>query len=58
MPFAVQLFFDSTREAIIRNAQEELAKGGVSFSTYDSAVRPSLSLALYDELDITSFLLP
>ena len=54
MPFAVQLFFDSTSEAIIRNAQEELAKGGVSFSTYDSAVRPSLSLALYDELDITA----
>ena len=54
MPFAVQLFFDSTSETIIRNAQEELAKGGVSFSTHDAAVRPSLSLALYDKLDITA----
>jgi len=54
MPFAVQLFFDSTHELIIQNAQEELAKGGVSFSTLDSAVRPSLSLALYDDLDITA----
>ena len=54
MPFAVQLFFDSTSEAIIRNAREELAKGGVSFSTHCGAVRPSLSLALYDELDISA----
>ena len=54
MSFAVQLFFDSTTETIIRNARAELAKGGISFSTHDSADRPSLSLALYDELDITA----
>jgi hypothetical protein len=54
MPFAVQLFFDSTSETIIRNTQEELAKGGVSFSRHDAAVRPSLALALYDELDIAA----
>ena len=52
MPFAVQLFFDSTSETIIRNAQEELAQSGVSFSTYDATVRPALLLALYDQLDI------
>ena len=54
MPYTVQLFFDSTSEAIIRNAQEELTKGGISFLTHDAAVRPSLALALYDELDITA----
>jgi 2'-5' RNA ligase superfamily len=54
MPFAVQLFFDSKSEAIIRNAQEELAKAGVSLSTHDADVRPSLSLALYEELDIAA----
>src|SRR5207237_2076876 len=54
MPFAVQLFFDSISEAIIRNAQEEVAKGGVPFSTHDADVRPSLTLALYDELDIAA----
>ena len=53
MPFAVQLFFDSRCETTIRNAQEELAKGGVSCSTHDAIARPSLPLALYDELDIT-----
>ena len=52
MPFAVQLLFDSTSESIIRNAQEELARGGVSFSRHDADVRPSLTLALYDELDM------
>jgi len=54
MPFAVQLFFDSISEAIIRNTQEELAKGGVSFLTHEAGIRPSLTLALYDELDIAT----
>lgn len=54
MPFAVQLFFDSKSEVLIRNAQEEAAKAGVSFSTHDAAVRPSLTLALYDELNIAA----
>jgi len=53
MPFAIQLFFDSASEAIIQNTQKELAKSGVSCST-DSSARPALSLALYDELDITT----
>ena len=51
MPFAVQLFFDPISEATIRHTQEELVKGEGALSTYSLAVRPSLSLALYDEFD-------
>lgn len=54
MPFAIQLFFDSTDDAIIRKAQEEVAKEGLSFSTHVAADRPSLTLAIYDELDIAT----
>lgn len=54
MPFGVQLFFDPISEAIIRNTQEELVKSGVSLSTHDPAIRPSLSLALYDEFDLVT----
>lgn len=54
MPFAVHLFFDSTSERIIRSAWEELANSGISSSMHESAYRPHLSLALYDELNITA----
>ena len=54
MSFAVQLFFDSTSETIIQNARERVSERWDFFSTHDSADRPSLSLALYDELDITA----
>lgn len=50
MPFAVQLFFDSTSETIIQNARKELAKRGITTCTHN----PSLSLVQYDELDITA----
>lgn len=54
MPFAVQLFFDPKSESIIQNAQAELAKDGVSFSAHAHAVRPSLTLALYEKLDLVT----
>src|SRR5579885_1058482 len=51
MPFAVQLFFDSISEATIHNARMELAGDSVSSSLHASTARPSLTLALYDDLD-------
>lgn len=54
MPFAVQLFFDSTSEAIIQNVRQEFAKNGAAGSLHDPASRPALSLAFYDELDVTA----
>lgn len=54
MPFAVQLFFDSTSERVIRSAWNELANEGISSYMHESGNRPHLSLAFYDELNITA----
>jgi hypothetical protein len=54
MPFAVQLFFDSMSESIIGGILGELAKEGIFFSAFAPTIRPSLTLALYDQLDSTA----
>lgn len=54
MPFAVHLFFDPASERAIRSTWRTLAKDGVPSFLHDSATRPHLSLALYDELNMAA----
>lgn len=52
MPYAIELFFDSSTDAKIRGVWEDLAAIGSSFMR-DSGARPHVSLAVYDTLDIS-----
>ncbi len=50
MPFAIQLFFDSSSDTAVRRLWAELASTGVPFPLQDSGNRPHISLAIYSEL--------
>lgn len=52
MPYALALFFDSVSEKPIRELWKLLAESGVSSSMLDADIRPHLSLAVFDEIDI------
>lgn len=53
MPFAIQLFFDSSSDTAIRNLWAELANSGLPFPLRDSGNRPHFSLAIYREINTT-----
>ncbi len=52
MPFAVHLFFDAKTEAIIKSAWRKLADTGIASYMYQSANRPHLSLAIYQQVNL------
>lgn len=54
MPFAVHLFFDTNTEAVVKLAWKRLADTGIAPYMHYSGNRPHLSLAIYENLDLTA----
>ena len=52
MPFAIQLFLDTTSDMAVQSVWEELASTGVASYMRDSGNRPHFSLAIYSELNV------
>src|SRR5688500_8161068 len=52
MPFAVHLFFDANTETIIKSAWRKLADTGIAPYMHQSANRPHLSLAIYQQVNL------
>jgi hypothetical protein len=48
MPYAVELYFDPTGEALVRNMWQALADAGISSTMLDTGFRPHVSLAVCD----------
>jgi 2'-5' RNA ligase len=54
MPFAVHLFFDANTEAAIKSVWKKLAETEIAPYLYRSANRPHLTLAIYQQLDLSA----
>jgi 2'-5' RNA ligase len=52
MPFAVHLFFDANTEAIIKSGWRKLADTGLAPYMHQSANRPHISLAIYQQVNL------
>lgn len=53
MPYAVELFFDQATDTAIRRIWRILAQREIALYLYQSANRPHLTVALYDDLALT-----
>jgi len=56
MPFGVTMFIDEESETYIKNIWHQIRDSGVSSFMIDRGVRPHITLAVYNELDIDPFL--
>jgi hypothetical protein len=56
MPFGVTMFIDPESEKAIQAIWESLAQKGISSFMLDNNVRPHITVAVYDELEIDLFL--
>ena len=56
MPFGVTMFVDEESESSIRNIWQEVKDAGISSFMLDSGIRPHITLAVYNELDLDPFL--
>ena len=54
MPFVVELYFDPSTEASIRDAWEAIDEAGISASMLDGGYRPHVSLGVCDYLETDS----
>jgi 2'-5' RNA ligase len=54
MPFAVSVWFDETTDREIRALWRVMADEGVSRFLHDGPFRPHLTLALYEELEVSA----
>jgi len=52
MPFVIHLFFDEETETKIKGVWKTLADSGISPYMHQSANRPHLTLAIYEEIDL------
>ncbi|TCL74286.1 2'-5' RNA ligase superfamily protein [Hydrogenispora ethanolica] len=50
MPFAIELFFDSEFERLVRGVWEQYARAGITAYLYESDARPHITLAVFDDL--------
>ena len=53
MSFAVQLYFDPESDKAIRSLWEAIASTGIPFPLRDSGNRPHVSLAIYEQIDVS-----
>jgi 2'-5' RNA ligase len=56
MPYGVTLFIDKESEEAIRKIWSEISGLGISSFMIDNDVRPHITLAVYEELDVDAFL--
>lgn len=56
MPYGVTMFVDPETEDAIRTVWKTIRSRGLSSFMIDSDVRPHLTIATYDELDVDAFL--
>ena len=54
MAYAIELFFDGKLDAAIRNVWDGLANGDVAPYLAGCGSRPHVSLAVYDDLDVST----
>lgn len=52
MPYALQLYFDPGTDAMVRQLWCRFAEAGIARHLAESANRPHLTLAIYDDLDV------
>ena len=55
MPFVVELYFDATTEAQIRDAWKAIDEAGISDSMPKGGYRPHISLAVSNRLELNTF---
>ena len=56
MPIAVELYFDSASEQIVRDLWEVIAEAGLPSPLADAGYRPHISLAICESLDVAAIL--
>jgi len=54
MPYALQLYFDPSTDAKVRKLWRRFAEAGIARHLVESANRPHLTLAVYDNLDVVT----
>jgi 2'-5' RNA ligase len=54
MPFAIELYFNRATESAVRSIWDDLAVAGISDRMPASGARPHVSLAVYQERDVSS----
>ncbi len=54
MPYAVQLYFDPITDAMVRDLWRRFAQMGITRHLEESANRPHVTLAIYDDLDVVA----
>ncbi len=56
MPYGVTMFMDSESENAVRSMWEKLRDENITSYMLDNEVRPHMTLAIYDEIDISAHL--
>jgi len=55
MPYAVEIFMDKDSDAAVRRIWKEFADTGISPFLHSSGANPHITLAVYSDLNVPSF---